>query len=75
MCVCVCVCVCVCSLSPACCGKRTRAVLCSSVSTVEACSWIGAPVEVPPHGVKEHKEGKKTEKEERESTGRSERGV
>ena len=47
---------------------------------MEACSWIEAAVEVPPHGVKEHKEGKKRGEEERLSgefnkraTGRGER--
>lgn len=39
--------------------SEPRAVLCSCVSTVEACSWIEAAVEVPPHGAKEHKEGKR----------------
>ncbi|TNN75659.1 hypothetical protein EYF80_014022 [Liparis tanakae] len=34
---------------------------------VEACSWIEAAVEVPSHGAKEHKEGKRRGEEERQS--------
>ncbi len=42
--------------------SEPEAVLFSCVSTVEACSWIEAAVEVPPHGAKEHKEGRRKRK-------------
>lgn len=48
--------------------SKSGALLFSCVSTVEACSWIEAAVEVPPHGAKEHEEGG----EERQSRGRTE---
>ena len=48
---------------PAQCGKQTGAVLFSRVSTVEACSWIEATVEVPPHGAKGKRGGKERAEE------------
>lgn len=48
---------------PAQCGKRTGSVLFSRVSTVEACSWIEAAVEVPPHGAKGTRGGKERAEE------------
>lgn len=42
----------------------TGAALFRDVSTVEACSWIDAAVEVPPHGAKEPEEGKRKDSAE-----------
>lgn len=44
--------------------SKSGALLFSRVSTVEACSWIEAAVEVPPHGAKEHEEGERKDRAE-----------
>lgn len=68
MCACVPMCLWKCVSPPPQLGVESK----PCVSTVEACSWIEAAVEVPPHGAKEHKEGKRIGKEERKSRGRTE---